>query len=157
MAEAAATSPKATKKRGTKKSSKSNSYIALVKEAILAVGKPVRGASRQAIRNYIAEKHAKTLGSGWENRLRAALRKFAKSKKLVQTKGSFRISKAEKKAKKPKKAKKVKKAKKPKKAKKARKSVKKGSKKAGKKSGKKGSRKSSKKAAAAAPAAAPAA
>ena len=114
---------KAPKKKAAKaKSAHKGEYAKFVKEAILTVGKPVRGASRQAIKAYIAEKHSKSLGKGWEARLRTTLKRLATSGKLVQTKGSFRVSKEEKKApKKPKKAKKAKKATKAKKTKKAKK------------------------------------
>lgn len=110
-------------------------YIEMVKEAITATGKPVRGASRSAIVKYLEAKYGKVLGKNFKTALRSALKGAAAKGVLVQTKGSFRVSKAAKKvkvkkAKKPKKpkAKKVKKAKKPKakkpKAKKAKKAAK---------------------------------
>jgi histone H1/5 len=96
-------------------------YIEMVKEAIAATGKPVRGASRKAIVKYLEAKYGKVLGKIFKTALRLALKGAAAKGTLVQTKGSFRVSKAAKKvkvkkAKKPKKpkAKKVKKAKKPK-------------------------------------------
>lgn len=129
--------PKAKKPR-TKKAAGSSTkglYSKLVQEAIQAVGKPVKGASRQAIKQYIEEKHSKNLGKGWQARLKTVLRVLANSKKIVQTKGSFRVGKKEKKpaAKKAKKTKKTKKTTKKstkKSTKKTRKSVKKTTKKA---------------------------
>lgn len=85
-----------TKKAGT--SSAKGLYSKLIEEAIQAVGKPVKGASRQAIKNYIEEKHSKSLGKGWSVRVNTVLRTLTNSKKIVQTKGSFRVGKKEKKA-----------------------------------------------------------
>lgn len=98
------------------------SYVDMVKEAIAATSKPVKGSSRVVIAKYLDAKYGKVLGSRLKSGLRLALKKAVTSGVLVQTKGSFRISKA---AKKPKvkkvKKPKVKKAKKPKKAKKVKK------------------------------------
>ena len=148
--------------------------LELVKEAVKAVGKPVKGASRQAISKFLVAKYGKALGSRFSTTLRLGLRRLTAKGLLVQTKGSFRLSPAakkvkkakkpkKKKAKKVKKAKKAKKAKKPKKAKKAKKvkktkvkktkKAKKPSKKVAKKAskGKRSTKKGAKKAAAAAP------
>ena len=114
-----------------KEAPKHPSYVEMVKEAVAATGKPVKGASRVSIAKYIGAKYGKVLGSHLKCGLRLALKKAAASGILVQTKGSYRVSKAAKKpkvkkAKKPKakkvkkpKAKKVKKPKKPSKGKKA--------------------------------------
>lgn len=124
--------PKTPKTKKTKKAGSSTKglYSKLIEEAIQAVGKPVKGASRQAIKQYIEEKHSKTLGKGWPARLNTVLRTLASSKKIVQTKGSFRVGKKDKKAS----------------TKKAKKTVKKSTKKATKKPAKKTARKSVKKA-----------
>ena len=90
------------------------SYLDMVKEAIAATGKPVRGSSRAGIAKYLEDKYGKVLGSHMKSGLRLAIAKAVKSGVLVQTKGSFRLSKAAKKPKKVKKPKKAKKVKKPK-------------------------------------------
>ena len=89
--------------------------------------------SRQSIAKYLETKYGKVLGSRLRVALRLALKRLVTSKRLVQVKGSYKISAEEKAKKKAKKAKKpkAKKAKKPKKAKKAKKP--KAAKKAGKK------------------------
>ena len=120
----------------------------MIIEAIKATGKPVRGASRVSIAKYLEAKYGKVLGSHFKVILRLALRRLVASKKVIKTKGSFRVAKSEKK---PKKAKKAKKAKKPK-VKKAKKSKAKKVKKTKKPKSKKA--KQSKKAKAAKPASA---
>ena len=94
-------------------------YLALVKEAIAATGKPVKGASRLSIVKYLQAKYGKVLGRNFKPALRMALKKaVGAGGAVVQTKGSFRLAKVVKKpkVKKPKKPK-VKKAKKVKKPK----------------------------------------
>jgi len=106
---------KADKKKKTRKASgaaKKVPYAELIKEAIKAVGKPVKGASRAAIKAYIETHHKKDLHKNWTSTLRTVIRKLHASGKLVQTKGSFRISKTEAAASKKKGKKKAKKAKK---------------------------------------------
>jgi hypothetical protein len=93
-------------------------YFDMVKEAIAATGKPVKGASRPSITKYLVAKYGKVVGTTFKGALRLALRSNVAKGLLVQTKGSFRLAKAAKKEvkKKVKKVKKprVKKAKKPK-------------------------------------------
>ena len=110
-------------------------FLTMIAEAVKKVGKPAKGATRQALVKEIGAQYGKVLSKNWPVLLRLALRRLVASKKLIQTKGSFRPNPAlktkvpkKKKAKKPKKkTTKKKKAKKPKK-----KSTKKKSKKAGK-------------------------
>ena len=98
-------------------------YVDLIKEAIKATSKGGRPVSRQSIAKYLETKYGKVLGSRLRVALRLALKRLVTSKRLVQVKGSYKISAEEKAKKKAKKAKKpkAKKAKKPKKAKKAKK------------------------------------
>ena len=88
-------------------------YLELVKEAIAATAKPVKGASRASIVKYLTAKYGMDLGKSFRPALRMALRKAAAKGVVVQTKGSFRLTKAAKKATKVKKPK-AKKVKKPK-------------------------------------------
>ena len=114
------------------------SYFEMVKEAIAATSKPVKGSSRPSIVKYLEAKYGKVLGRNFKPALRLALKKAVSKGALAQVKGSFRLAKQAKvkKVKKPKKpkakkvkkpkAKKVKKpkAKKPKKSKAAKKTAK---------------------------------
>ena len=90
-------------------------YLEMIKDAIKSIGKPVKGATRQAIMKFISTKYKVT--GNVQSTLRQVLRKLVQSGKLVQNKQAFKISKTELK---PKKVKKVK-AKKPKKPKKVKK------------------------------------
>eukprot|EP00999_Lentomonas_sp_LEN2_P000574 NODE_1572_length_807_cov_188.570588_g1523_i0.p2 GENE.NODE_1572_length_807_cov_188.570588_g1523_i0~~NODE_1572_length_807_cov_188.570588_g1523_i0.p2 ORF type:complete len:196 (-),score=81.23 NODE_1572_length_807_cov_188.570588_g1523_i0:142-729(-) len=136
--------PKAKGKATKKKTSAAHpTYDAMIFEAIKAVGKPVKGASRQAIAGFLTQKYgAGKLGSRFSTSLSAALKRLTTAGKLVQTKASWRVAAG---VLKPKKAKKAKKVKKPKK-KAAKKGKKKGAKKGTKKAGtKKAGKKSTKK------------
>ena len=118
-------------------------YLALVKEAIAATGKPVKGASRLSIVKYLQAKYGKVLGRNFKPALRMALRKaVGAGGAVVQTKGSFRLAKVVKKpkVKKPKKpkVKKAKKVKKPKAKKVKKPKAKKGGKKVQKRKASKG-------------------
>ena len=115
----AAHSTMPAKAKVAKVAPKHPAYLEMVKEAIAATAKPIKGASRISIAKYLEAKYGKVLGSHFKPALRLALKKAAAKGTLVQTKGSFRVTKA---AGKPKKAKKpkAKKVKKPK-AKKAKK------------------------------------
>ena len=112
----AAHSTMPAKAKVAKVAPKHPAYLEMVKEAIAATAKPIKGASRISIAKYLEAKYGKVLGSHFKPALRLALKKAAAKGTLVQTKGSFRVTKA---AGKPKKAKKLK-VKKPK-AKKAKK------------------------------------
>jgi len=96
----AASSPKktATKKVAKKRTTAGAAhpaYETLVKEAIKATQKPVKGASRQAIEKYIREKYGKVLGARLGTQLKLALKRLTVKGKLVHTKGSYRVSATE--------------------------------------------------------------
>ena len=136
----------AKKTAATKAAPAHPKYDEMIREAIRATGKPVRGASLAAIKKYLEAKYGKALGRNFKTALRLALKRMVAKGQAVQTKGSFRLGKAEKKPRKPKKAKKAKKAKKPKKSKKAKKAKKpKAAKKPRKPKAKKPARKAAKK------------
>ena len=67
----------------------------LIKEAIKATSKGGRPVSRQSILKYLETKYGKVLGSRLQVTLRLALKRLVASKKLVQVKGSFKVSAAD--------------------------------------------------------------
>eukprot|EP01006_Ploeotia_vitrea_P031457 TRINITY_DN63789_c0_g1_i1.p1 TRINITY_DN63789_c0_g1~~TRINITY_DN63789_c0_g1_i1.p1 ORF type:complete len:188 (-),score=64.84 TRINITY_DN63789_c0_g1_i1:76-639(-) len=71
-------------------------YFDLIREAIKANAKPAKGASRQSINAYIAQKYGDKLGPNFATTLKVQLRRFVNDGKLVQSKGpsgSFRVNK----------------------------------------------------------------
>merc|ERR1711976_1058193 len=61
-----------------------------------ANAKPAKGASRQSINAYIAQKYGDKLGPNFATTLKVQLRRFVNDGKLVQSKGpsgSFRVNK----------------------------------------------------------------
>eukprot|EP00667_Euglena_gracilis_P034285 EG_transcript_58752 len=71
-------------------------YMQLVQEAIRTCGKPVRGASRQAILKYIQTRHGADIGARATLAVRRALREGQRTGLLVRTKGGqgdFRVAK----------------------------------------------------------------
>eukprot|EP00178_Gracilaria_changii_P002119 TRINITY_DN13138_c0_g1_i1.p1 TRINITY_DN13138_c0_g1~~TRINITY_DN13138_c0_g1_i1.p1 ORF type:complete len:191 (+),score=43.86 TRINITY_DN13138_c0_g1_i1:85-573(+) len=68
-------------------------YFDLIKEAIKATAKPIKGSSRQAIEAYLTAKYGAQLPN-LRSHLRVSLRRLVESKKLTQTKGSYRVGPA---------------------------------------------------------------
>ena len=69
-------------------------YLDMVKEAIAATGKPVKGAGRASIAKYLEAKYGKVVGSNFKAQLRLALKKAVASGVLVQTKGSYQTGRS---------------------------------------------------------------